>query len=108
MRVVILGGGASGASCGARLRRLNENAEIIILEKTNEISIANCGLPYYVSDVINEREKILVSTPEKFKGWFNIDVRLNSEVVEINKGEKFVRLQNGENISFMPQVIALK
>ena len=60
MRVIIVGGGAAGASCAARLRRLNEDAEIIIIEKTNEVSIANCGLPYYVSGVINEREKILV------------------------------------------------
>jgi NADPH-dependent 2,4-dienoyl-CoA reductase/sulfur reductase-like enzyme len=61
MRTIIVGGGASGASCGARLRRVDEKAEIIILEATDEISIANCGLPYYCSDVINDREKILVS-----------------------------------------------
>ena len=59
MKTVIIGGGAAGASCAARLRRLDESAEIIMLEKTNEISIANCGLPYYVSDVISEREKML-------------------------------------------------
>ena len=81
MRVIIVGGGAAGASCAARLRRLNEDAEIIIIERTNEVSIANCGLPYYVSGVINEREKILVSTPEKFKSWFNIDVLLNTEAL---------------------------
>ena len=60
MRTVIVGGGAEGASCAARLRRLNEEAEIIIIEKTDEVSIANCGLPYYISDVISERENILV------------------------------------------------
>ena len=60
MKIVIVGGGACGASCAARLRRLNEKAQITILEKTNEISIANCGLPYYVSDIINEREKKLL------------------------------------------------
>ena len=80
-----VGGGASGASCAARLRRLSEDAEILIIEKTNEISIANCGLPYYVSGVINDREKILVSTPKKFKSWFNMDVKLNSDVVEFLK-----------------------
>lgn len=63
MKIIIAGGGAAGASCAARLRRLNEDAQIVIVEKTNEVSIANCGLPYYVSDVINDREKILVSTP---------------------------------------------
>ena len=98
MRVIVIGGGAAGASCAARLRRLDENAEIIILEKTNEISIANCGLPYYVSNVISSRNQILVSTPEKFKNWFNIDVRLNSEVVEIKS--KSVVLKSGEELGF--------
>ena len=84
MRVVIVGGGACGASAAARIRRLDESAEIIVLEKTGETSIANCGLPYYVSGVIDEREKILVSSPQKFKELFNIDVRIFSEVVDIN------------------------
>lgn len=106
MKIIIIGGGASGASCAARLRRLSEDAEILIIEKTNEISIANCGLPYYVSGVINDREKILVSTPEKFKSWFNIDVKLNSEVVEILKDEKAVLLNNGEKINYDKLVLA--
>lgn len=106
MKTVIIGGGAAGASCAARLRRLDESAEIIILEKTNEISIANCGLPYYVSDVISEREKMLVSNPEKFKGWFNIDVRLNCEVVKINREEKSVSLKNGDVIYYDKLVLA--
>lgn len=67
MRVIIIGGGACGASCATRLRRLDERCEITILERTNEVSIANCGLPYYCSDVINDRDKILVSNPQKFK-----------------------------------------
>ena len=106
MKTVIIGGGAAGASCAARLRRLNENCEILILEKTNEISIANCGLPYYVSGVINEREKILVSSVEKFKNWFNIDVKLNTEVVSIDRENKTVLTQNGENISYDKLVLA--
>lgn len=100
MRIIIVGGGAAGASCATRLRRLNEEAEIIIIEKTNEISIANCGLPYYISDVINEREKILVSTPDKFKSWFNIDVLLNTEVVKINRDRKTVTLNTAEEINY--------
>lgn len=106
MKTVIIGGGAAGASCAARLRRLNENCEILILEKTNEISIANCGLPYYVSGVINEREKILVSSVEKFKNWFNIGVKLNTEVISIDRENKTVLTQNKENISYDKLVLA--
>ena len=106
MRVIIIGGGAAGASCATRLRRLNEDAEIIILERTNEVSIANCGLPYYISDVIPNRDDILVSTPQKFKSWFNIDVLLNTEVVEINKEEKFVITSYNEKLSYDYLVLA--
>lgn len=106
MKIVIVGGGAAGASCAARLRRLNEDAEIVIIEKTNEVSIANCGLPYYISEVINEREKILVSTPEKFKSWFNIDVLLNTEVVKINRDTKTVSLNTGKEINYDKLVLA--
>ena len=106
MRVIIIGGGAAGASCATRLRRLNENAEIIILERTSEVSIANCGLPYYISDVIPNRDSILVSTPQKFKSWFNIDVRLETEVVEINKEEKFVITSSNEKLSYDYLVLA--
>jgi len=100
MKVVIIGGGAAGASAAARLRRLNEHAEILILEKTNEISIANCGLPYYVSDVISSRENMLVSSPDNFKNQFKIEVRLQSEVVKIEREEKNVILASGEKISY--------
>ena len=106
MRVIIIGGGAAGASCATRLRRLNEDAEIIILERTGEVSIANCGLPYYISDVIPNRDSILVSTPQKFKSWFNIDVRLETEVVEINKEEKFVLTSFNEKLSYDYLVLA--
>jgi len=106
MKTVIIGGGAAGASCAARLRRLDETAEILIIEKTPEISIANCGLPYYVSGVINDREKILVSTPQKFKNWFNIDVMLNTEVSAIDREHKTIQLNNGENISYDKLVLA--
>ena len=67
MKVIIIGGGACGASCATRLRRLDENCEITIFERTNEISIANCGLPYYCSNIINDRDKILVSSTNDFK-----------------------------------------
>ena len=106
MRVIIIGGGAAGASCATRLRRLNEDAEIIILERTSEVSIANCGLPYYISDVIPNRDSILVSTPQKFKSWFNIDVRLETEVVEINKEEKYVITSFNEKLNYDYLVLA--
>ena len=106
MKVVITGGGAAGASCATRLRRLDENIEILILEKTNEVSIANCGLPYYCSGIIKEREKILVSTPLRFKTMFNIDVKLNTEVTQINRNEKFVLTKDGEKIYYDKLVLS--
>lgn len=106
MRVIIIGGGAAGASCATRLRRLNEDAEIIILERTDEVSIANCGLPYYISDVIPNRDSVLVSTPQKFKSWFNIDVHLETEVVEINKEEKYVITSFNEKLNYDYLVLA--
>ena len=106
MKVIIIGGGACGASCATRLRRLDENCDITILERTNEVSIANCGLPYYCSDVIADREKILVSNPERFKNMFNIDVQLNCEVVEINRDEKYVLTQNNEKFYYDKLVLA--
>ena len=106
MKIIIIGGGAAGASCAARIRRLDENAEILIIEKTNEVSIANCGLPYYVSDIISDRDNILVSTPEKFKTWFNIDVKINSEVVKIDREQKQVVLAHGDKIFYDKLVLA--
>lgn len=106
LNVIIIGGGACGASAAARIRRLNEKAKITILEKTDEISIANCGLPYYTSDIIASRDMMFVSSPVKFKNWFNIDVRLNSEVVNINTVAKIVTLKSGEELSYDKLVIA--
>lgn len=106
MKILIVGGGASGASCAARLRRLNEDAEITIIEKTSEVSIANCGLPYYISGVISERDEILVSTPEKFKSWFNINVLLNTEAVKINRELKTLFLNTGKELAYDKLVLA--
>lgn len=95
MRVVIVGGGAAGASCAARLRRLDEEAQIVILERTEEISIANCGLPYYCSDVISERDNMIVAKPETFSDLLNVEVKFNSNVTSINRERKTVTV-NGE------------
>lgn len=94
MKIVIIGGVAGGASAAARLRRLNESDEIIILEKGNYISFANCGLPYYVGEVITSRDSLLLMTPELMKSRFNIDVRINNEVIALNKEKNELKVKN--------------
>ncbi|WP_455716447.1 CoA-disulfide reductase [Anaerosporobacter sp.] len=89
-KTVIIGGVAGGATTAARLRRLNETAEIVLLERGAYISFANCGLPYYVGDVINDRENLLLQTPEEMYKKFNINVRVMNEVMSINPDEKKV------------------
>ncbi len=106
MKTVIIGGGAAGASCAARLRRNDEKAQIQILEESNEISIANCGLPYYIGNVIDNEEAIHVSSVDKFKSWFNIDVKLNTKVNSINKEENFVTTENNDVFYYDNLVIA--
>ena len=93
-KVIIVGGVAGGASTAARLRRLDETAEIIMFERDEYISFANCGLPYYIGETIKERGKLLVQTPESMKARFNIDVRNNSEVVEIDTNKKIVTVNS--------------
>lgn len=92
--IVIVGGVAGGASAAARLRRLNEYDNIIILERGEYISFANCGLPYYIGGVITERDKLLIQTPEKMKDRFNIDVRTENEVVDIDSASKTITVIN--------------
>jgi len=79
-RILIVGGVAGGASCAARARRMSEKAEVIIFERGPYVSFANCGLPYYVGDVITDERDLLIATPELFGKRFNIEVRLRSEV----------------------------
>ena len=81
MKYIIIGGVAGGATAAARIRRNTEQAEIILFEKGEYISYANCGLPYYIGGVIAEREKLFVQTPEAFGKRFNLDVRIRSEVM---------------------------
>jgi NADPH-dependent 2,4-dienoyl-CoA reductase/sulfur reductase-like enzyme/rhodanese-related sulfurtransferase len=94
MRVLIVGGVAGGASAAARLRRLDEAAEIILFEKGEYISYANCGLPYYIGNVIQKREKLLLQTPEAMRQRFNIDVRIRSEVLSIDRTGKKVLVRD--------------
>ena len=84
MKVVIIGGVAGGATAAARLRRLDEKAEIIILERSGYVSYANCGLPYYVGGVITDREDLTLQTPEGFRRRFNIDVRVEQEALAVH------------------------
>jgi CoA-disulfide reductase len=99
-KVLIVGGVAGGASAAARLRRLDETAEIIMFERDEYISFANCGLPYYIGESINERSKLLVQTPESMKARFNIDVRNHSEVVKINADKKTVTVNSKDKGSY--------
>lgn len=94
MKVVIIGGVAAGATTAARLRRLNKDAEIIMFEKGNYVSYANCGLPYYVSGEIREKSDLLLMTPELFKERFQVDVRVGSEVKAIDPDNQTVAVYN--------------
>ena len=94
MKAVIVGGVAGGAGAAARLRRKDETAQIIMLEKGEYISFANCGLPYYVGDVITQREELLLQTPESFNARFQVDVRVNNEVLSVDTGKKTVTVLN--------------
>ncbi len=93
-RVVIVGGVAGGASCAARLRRLDENAEIFIFERGGYVSFANCGMPYYIGGVIAPRQRLLVATPERFRDYFNVEVRVNHEVESIDRQNKLVQVRS--------------
>jgi NADPH-dependent 2,4-dienoyl-CoA reductase/sulfur reductase-like enzyme/peroxiredoxin family protein/rhodanese-related sulfurtransferase/TusA-related sulfurtransferase len=93
-KVIIVGGVAGGASAAARLRRLDEEAEIIMFERGEYISFANCGLPYYIGESIKERGKLLVQTPEAMKKRFNIDIRINSSVISVDTQNKVVKIES--------------
>ncbi|SHE65217.1 NADPH-dependent 2,4-dienoyl-CoA reductase, sulfur reductase [Bacteroides luti] len=97
-KYIIIGGVAGGATTAARIRRINEDVEIVLFEKGDYISYANCGLPYYIGGVISERENLFLQTPESFGLRFNIDVRVHSEVISIDRNNKevIVRSQSGE------------
>lgn len=95
-KTVIIGGVAGGATTAARLRRRDESMEIVVFEKGGYISYANCGLPYYIGDVIKSRDALLLQTPQGMKNKFNIDVRIYSEVIKIQPDRKCVTVQNLE------------
>lgn len=93
-RILIVGGVAGGASCAARLRRMDEQAEIFIFERGNDVSFANCGLPYHIGEVIRDRQKLLIATPERFRDWLNVEVRTGHEVQKIDRSGKTIGVRN--------------
>jgi NADPH-dependent 2,4-dienoyl-CoA reductase/sulfur reductase-like enzyme/rhodanese-related sulfurtransferase len=93
-RIFVVGGVAGGASCVARARRLSETHDIIMFDRGEYVSFANCGLPYYVGDVIKEEENLIVATPEMFRKRFKIDVRLKSEVVEVDRKTSRIQIKD--------------
>ena len=94
MKTVIVGGVAAGAGVAARLRRLDESVEIMMFERGAFISYANCGLPYHVGGVIPQREALMVMTENRFKTWFNVDVRTKSEVIAVDRAAKKVTVRS--------------
>ena len=94
MKLIIVGGVAGGASAAARARRLSEEAEIVLIERGPDVSFANCGLPYHIGEVIPDRSKLLVTTAERLRERFSLDVRANSEVVSIDRKTKVVRIHD--------------
>ena len=96
MKIVIVGGVAGGASAAARARRLSEEAEIIMVERGPDVSFANCGLPYYIGETITDRNKLLVTTPQRLHERFNLDVRVRSNVESIDRAGKSIRIRNLE------------
>ena len=97
MKTLIVGGVAGGASCAARLRRLDEKAEIVILERGEFVSFANCGLPYYIGGEISDKSRLTLQTPQSFKARFNVDVRIFSEVVSVDTINKVVTIHDLDN-----------
>lgn len=95
-KIVVVGGVAGGASAAARIRRIDEDAEILILERGEHVSFSNCSLPYYLSDIVDSKEKLLLMSAEKFKNQYNIEVRNFSEVVAIKRKEKCVVVRGAE------------
>lgn len=106
-KVLIVGGVAGGASAAARLRRLDEQAEIIMFERDEYISFANCGLPYYIGGTIKDRNRLLVQTPEAMKARFNIDVRINSKVTQVDTSNKVVTVNSKEKGTYQESYDAL-
>lgn len=106
MKIVIIGGGAAGTACATRLRRLDENDEIVIFEKSEHLALSNCGLPYLLSGIVKDENSLIGTTPEKMKQKYNIDCRLNSEVEFISPKEKTITVKGRNPEGFDKLIIA--
>ena len=93
-KIVIVGGVAGGASAAARIRRLDEQAEIVMLERGHHVSFSNCALPFYLSGMVASSGSLVLMDPVKFKKQYNIDARVNSEVTEIDRTRKVVKVKD--------------
>ncbi|MGI5914740.1 MAG: NAD(P)/FAD-dependent oxidoreductase, partial [Bacteroidales bacterium] len=96
MKHLIIGGVAGGATAAARIRRVDESAEIVLLERGKHISYANCGLPYYIGGTIEDRERLFLQTPQSFKNRFNVDVRVENEAIAIDPAKKTVTVRGAD------------
>jgi NADPH-dependent 2,4-dienoyl-CoA reductase/sulfur reductase-like enzyme/peroxiredoxin family protein/rhodanese-related sulfurtransferase/TusA-related sulfurtransferase len=101
-KIFVVGGVAGGASFAARMRRLDETAQIVVIDKGNYISFANCGLPYFIGEIINNRDNLIIQTPEKFKTRFNIDVRTRSEAISVDTAARKVTVRTDGSTSEEP------
>lgn len=106
MRVVIIGGGSAGVSAATHLRRQDENIEIVIIEKSNEFAISSCGLPYVLSGKVKDKDEIIGASVTQMRDVFKIDVRLNTEVLNIKADKKILNLSNNEKIFYDRLIIA--
>ena len=97
MKIVIVGGVAGGATAAARLRRVSETSEIVLVERGPYISFANCGLPYHISGAIADREQLLVTSESLFETRYRVDVRSHTEALSIDRVAKTVRLRKPRN-----------
>ena len=99
-RLLIIGGVAGGAGAAAKARRMSEDWEIVMFERGSYVSFANCGLPYYIGKVIEDREELLLSSPEEFKDRFNVDVRLNTEIIDLDRAKKTITAQGPDGKTY--------
>ena len=106
MKIVVLGGVAAGTKVAAKLKRENRNNEVVIYTKEKEISYAGCGLPYYIGGAIENRESLVVNTPEKYSNLTGVEVKTEMEAVSVDKDHKKVSFKNGQSVSYDKLVIA--